>query len=407
MKKQIYRRSNILLIACGLVLIFRGCSYPFTPEGIRQESGILCIEGDILIGDTSWFKVSESLELDNALDGNLSIKVDELWVEDEQGNKYLPYLYRESEEYSDRGLLQAGYYIDTKNLPTDRKYKLCAVRDGVGRIETPLMEVSIASAIGEIGYKYNNEDNTVDIYLTTEVGTESGNYYRWKYDDIWEVHATYYSRLYVNPTNYSVYRRTEISPGYQCWSYGTSKEVMFANTASMEVNKLDSLKLYSIPYSDNKISVLYYTNVKQYSITEDAYKFWESIKINSENIGGIFAPQPSEMRGNLTLLEDPDRFILGYISASTVQTKSCYIDDGNVYWYDYFSKYRCETIRSTSAPTIRYISDMLKARYDLYDEVLDGMTTYYLWADIRCTDCRSTSTKRRPSDWRNPILDWI
>ena len=58
-------------------------------------------------------------------------------------------------------------------------------------------------------------------------------------------------------------------------------------------------KLNTIHRTSDKISYLYYTEVKQMSISEEAYNYWSNLQRNSEEIGGIFAPQPSEMIGNI------------------------------------------------------------------------------------------------------------
>jgi hypothetical protein len=59
----------------------------------------------------------------------------------------------------------------------------------------------------------------------------------------------------------------------------------------------------------------------QYAITEDAFKYYEDLKKNTEGLGSIFDPQPSLTTGNIRCLSNPAERVLGFVSASTVSAK--------------------------------------------------------------------------------------
>jgi hypothetical protein len=74
-------------------------------------------------------------------------------------------------------------------------------------------------------------------------------------------------------------------------------------------------------HDDIRISYVYSMELIQQSLTKEGYQYWENIRKISDDIGGIFAPQPSEIKGNLKSINTEDQTIIGYISASTVNKK--------------------------------------------------------------------------------------
>ena len=143
---------------------------------------------------------------------------------------------------------------------------------------------------------------------------------------------------------------------------------------------------------------MYFVELSQIRLTEEAYRFWETVRNNSTNVGGLFSPEPSEMRGNIVNVDDPDELVLGYVSVSTCTRKKMFVDN-----YDT----RFSNWRGPSYGLVEPFPDIpdewrkyygWKYRYGwLNDET--GQT---VWAPIECIDCRASGgTKERPWWWIN------
>lgn len=61
--------------------------------------------------------------------------------------------------------------------------------------------------------------------------------------------------------------------------------------------------------------------IGQYSLTPEAFQYWEKIKKLLNNQGNIFDPAPFRVKGNIQNINDPNETILGYFGASAVQYK--------------------------------------------------------------------------------------
>jgi hypothetical protein len=70
----------------------------------------------------------------------------------------------------------------------------------------------------------------------------------------------------------------------------------------------------------------YRIDVKQLSISQEAYRFLRLVKQQAEISGSVFDPPPANIRGNLISLDNPDEVVLGYFMAAGESKKRIYIN---------------------------------------------------------------------------------
>jgi hypothetical protein len=69
----------------------------------------------------------------------------------------------------------------------------------------------------------------------------------------------------------------------------------------------------------------YRVDLKQYAISQEAYRFLRLVKQQAEISGSIFDPPPATIRGNMISLDDPNEVVLGYFMAGGEASKTVYI----------------------------------------------------------------------------------
>jgi hypothetical protein len=128
---------------------------------------------------------------------------------------------------------------------------------------------------------------------------------------------------------------------------------------------------------------------------KEAYNFYELMKKNTEEIGNIFSPQPSEVRGNIRNPNDAKEYVLGYVTASTVEEKRTFI----VIPWNF--RQNCNSINVPDiADSIRFYfgpgAVLIPYQYTIPPTGLP----YYTGSGKECVDCttRGGSTTR-PSYW--------
>ncbi len=70
----------------------------------------------------------------------------------------------------------------------------------------------------------------------------------------------------------------------------------------------------------------YRVDLKQYSISQNAYRFLRLVKQQAEISGSIFDPPPATLRGNMLSLDNPDEVVLGYFMAAGETSERIYVD---------------------------------------------------------------------------------
>ncbi|MDE0560718.1 DUF4249 domain-containing protein [Algoriphagus sp. NF] len=74
----------------------------------------------------------------------------------------------------------------------------------------------------------------------------------------------------------------------------------------------------------------YRVDLRQISISQDAYRFLRLVKQQTEISGSVFDPPPANIRGNLVNLEDPEEVVLGYFIAGAETVRRIYIDKNDL-----------------------------------------------------------------------------
>jgi hypothetical protein len=72
---------------------------------------------------------------------------------------------------------------------------------------------------------------------------------------------------------------------------------------------------------------MYSLLVNQYSLSRPAYNFWEKMRMNSQDQGGLYESQPVQITGNLHNLSDPSTSILGFFGASGKTSKRIFVSE--------------------------------------------------------------------------------
>ena len=359
MKTNINRLFSIIyyLSACFLLC---GCITEYQVTGIDGFSNILVVEG-IITDVESNIRLSRSTE-------NLTASIIELqyinnakvYVECDDGTQ------RIAENPNPTTPRNGLYLIKTGQLNFERKYRLKIVifdHEYCSEFTYPIKTPEIDS----IFWSKKSIGQPVRIHLTTH-STESENLYcRWLYREDWQIISEYYLEDYP----------------YRCWDRTNNVEILIGSAEKKVFGKVSEI-IREIPPSDKILSVLYRIDVKQNAISKKAYDYWNNVKKNSEQIGSIFAPIPSEISGNITCITDRNIPVIGYIDVSTTTQYRRYISR----WDGAYEK---PTSWCKPIPPEKIPED--DGRYYVYYK--DD-----LWLHIYCVDCTNSARYiTKPDDW--------
>lgn len=180
--------------------------------------------------------------------------------------------------------------------------------------ETPPID-SITWAVTDAGVQFS---------VTTHDATGSSQYFRWTYIETFEYHANYPS-TYILLEDASVIPRPVDLQRRVCWNSSPSFDIMVASTAHLKNALVSKFPVSFIPFGSLELTVRYSLLVRQYALTEEAYEYWLNLQKSTEQLGGLFDPLPSEVKGNMQSTTHAGEMVLGFFNASTVQEKRTFL----------------------------------------------------------------------------------
>ena len=389
-------RRFILLLAC-LLMLAPSCIYDYAPV-IEDSETVLVIEGDILVGGYTDVRLSFSRPLEvpfAEMSQDSWLEGAHAWVESSGGARY------ES----------AGSRIDTRAADPSLEYRLL-VEYGGRTYASEWTSVVRSAEIDSISYTISDDRMT----LTMEVSSHGGPdnlYYRWMTKEDWEYHTPNNASHYFVPAGTmdhgTYYNANAIVPfqdgenTYYCWSSDRVNELMIASAEPLSENRLVRHPLYSLSCYDQRISFIYSAELTQLSLSETAYRYWETMKKNSGDVGGLFSPEPFEMRGNIVNVNDPDEAVVGYISATVPVSRRIFINSETIGFARISPSdrevYNIVPVHSAKKDWNR----LYHSGYSVFVHTENGKPDEFDWLPTRCVDCRvwGKGTKNKPEFWPN------
>ena len=251
--------------------------------------------------------------------------------------------------------------------------------------ETGFIEMKPVPGINSLYYEkvvINSSRDTADIdegcriYLDSYDPTGECLYYRWDYNETWE---------YVIP--YAVTNK-------ECWVSDRSQEIQIRNTSLYSQARIEKFPVLFINNESDRLKETYSILVRQYSINEEEFIFWEKVKNVSENVGNLYDVTPVAIKGNIRCCSDPDETVLGYFSVSAVTEKRLFIHD-HFFGLPHFMTYCATDTLSGMLPETG-----LNSEYWVIEDFSDEIPPFWVVTTYKeCADCSTRGTKERPSFW--------
>lgn len=373
-----------VIIAGSLALALGACRDPYRPAIQSEEKSYLVVEGILVLGDRpTRIRLSRTFMLDDTArlrweDGA------QVLVENRQGDVKI--LHRQAE----------GEYVHPNlELRMNEEYRVRIRTTNGDEFESDYVKPKLSPPIDSIGWKLDEDGLTV--YVNSFDPAGEARYYLWDYGETYEIHSYYFSDqiyedYYIRP------RRLPEEQVYQCWKYDSSVNIILATTSRLEEDSLLEAPVAYFNRHDEKLSVRYSMLLRQYAIAEEAYQYLALMRQNTEQIGTIFDPQPTDIRGNIRCVNKPEDPVIGFVMASSVQERRKFISNAEVAPWRYQQYCPPDTIAPQDV-----IDKLDGGALSVYHAELNILTLnidYYLAAYPFCVDCRNRGGDlNKPAFW--------
>ncbi|AWM34331.1 DUF4249 domain-containing protein [Hymenobacter nivis] len=376
--------SGALAVALGAGLA--GCVEPYAPDVISAPNSYLVVDGFVNLQGISTIRLSRTKGLNDPVPPPAETRATG-YLQDDAGARY------------PLAELGAGTYASAfLYLSPARKYQL-HLHTAAGRdYESDLVAAKLAPPIDNLSW--DRDALGVHVQVSAHDATSATRYYRWTYVETWEFRSAYPSFLMYNPNTRVIEPRTEDI--YHCWATAPSTTIPLGKTTALSQDVVANFPVVSLPENSAKLRIKYSVLVRQYAQTPEEYAYWEKLKKNTEDIGTLFDPLPTQLTGNVHCLQDAAEPVLGYVGATTVTERRLFIDNSSFprsikFQTGYETCVPPDTVRLSAAQS--YFSSPTSLPLEELYNSRDGTLMGYSGASAGCVDCRLRGTNVKPSFW--------
>ena len=376
-----------------------GCRKPYEPHIITSNTSYLVVDGAINVGpDSTIVRLSRTVPL-TSYNGSKPEEGAIVMIMSDAGNSY-PLTETGNGYYKTSGL----------NLSASNKYGLKIMTSDGKIYQSDLIDTKNSPPIDSVYYRIQNDG--VQVYADTHDPANNTRYYRWEFVGTYEFHSAYNSVDVVSKVPFDTVVRRELADQiFVCWQNDHSTNILLNTSAKLSQDVITKNPITFIASTSEKIANRYSILVRQYALTTDAYNYFAQLKKNTEQLGGIFDPQPSTLHGNIHCVSNPTEQVIGYVTAGNSSEARIFISNRNLpHWQSDNSYTGCMLDTDLFERPIGGNQVVNEVQLYIYPGYHTPIFTYepptathilgYVASDPYCVDCTIRGgTSKKPSFW--------
>ncbi len=382
----------ITILGCTLLLFTGGCVEEFNAILPDSETNLLVVEGNIVSDSTCTFTLSRSVSLNEDYISGIHSRVSaEIAVKGSDGSTYQGF---PANPWSSG--LDGKYSVKVGTLKPEHSYYLEIIWEGNTYQSTPQQPLTTEEL--SLSFSQGEDDGKVRIEASTpQAPNGEAVYYHWSYTEDWEIRTQYRCKAVYEPDMDQIVEY-DYYPYAQGWIHKEQDRILVEGTDKYQDKHLNKAVLYSIEHTDNRLCHLYRTFVTQRKISKTEYDYYQCRAKFSDEMGGLFTPQPTELPTNITCT-NADKRAIGYVGVNmNVCSDELYVSTKDVV---YEPDYKCS-----------YYTPIGMSPKEIYSQLGYEVCYYYApslslapptikWSNRICVDCRAQGAdpNGRPDFW--------
>jgi hypothetical protein len=379
-----------LLLTFGLST----CVEPYVPAVLNAPTSYLVVDGFINGNGITRIKLSRTVSLASTATPPVETGA-KLFIVDNTGTRY-----------SLTEKTSGSYQSDSLQLDPTRQYQLrINTAGGSGATyESGLVTLKVTPPIDKLQWKIDSTQ--VQVQLNTHDATGQSRYYRWGFLETWKFHSAFNSVLEYDPVRKIIVPRT--TSIYTCWRTEQNTAIKQASTAQLSQDALTDQTILLLSGRNERLQIRYSVLVSQYAETPEEFAYLELLRKNTEAVGTVNDPLPTQLTGNVHRVDNPAEPVLGFVGAHTLQFKRLFINRSELPTQTttkFDSPYsNCllgyeEFCDRLTGICIKYPQTRLFQQPNTIPIDLNFNPDGYTGASPECADCRLRGSLTKPSFW--------
>lgn len=319
----------------------------------------------------------------------------------------------ETETYEELTEIEPGVYQTVGEIQgtIGNSYSLSVITPEGEEYITDYQEMKNPVEIESIEYELlvkEHEDYTFGLpgyqfYISSKKASSKDNFFLWRLSETYKYENDYkvtdyflgYQTVLINDT--AVFQEIVNDTLLQyfndkvftCWKTQSINYIFTGKTDNLATSQIIKHPLEFVTTETKRLSVRYSLLVKQYTVNEQSFYYWEQLEKQSSNNNFLVASQPYSIIGNIRNINNQNDLVFGYFTVASVHEKRIFADKPNKPFY-----YK-KSIVITNEETIRDIQEKFSPPfYYAVSEEGEGLI------DEDCIDCRNEGgTNKKPDFW--------
>lgn len=398
-----HKITFVLVTACTLFT----CIDPYTPE-LKNFESLLVVDALVTDEDRSNYVIL-TRTIKNSDDEPIRVTGATVMISDDLGNTTL-LIEKNAGEYRTDSTTFRGV--------TDRTYSLTIETESGEKYES---DPCFLYPVPDIDSIYFTRDQLlseetgemvqgVSVFIDSHDKSTSG-YYRWSYEEWWKFQVPEPKTFnYINDS--TIVPVTELK--LTCWANNKSDVIDIENTVLDNTGGFVQKPVLFIASAEtNRLMIQYCVEVRQLSVSQAEYRFWDLMLQLNESGGDIFDKQPFQIFSNIHNVTNPDEQIIGWFQVSGAKLIRKYITFNEVSALDLpFYLYDCERIEKgeidypSTTPGAQYTFDeinqgFLNSGYTFIKPVYNNEGELFRLVFVRpfCAECTVSGSMTKPPFW--------
>lgn len=297
----------------AVFLLILSCIEPYEPQVGQDTLNILVVDGFV-----------------NATDHSATVRlsrtqpISELGLADPETKATVTIDASTGVSYSLAEKEPGEYKI--KELAIDKNvfYTLHIKTISGGEYISDTIRIRATPPIDSLGFSISSNGEMLSVHVNTHDPERMTRYYGWDFIETYEYLAPDSSEFkFVN--NEAIPRTSEESI-FACWQTEDPTSISIGTSIRLVDDVINRKSILSISKGSPKLSVRYSVLVKQRALSALEYTFLDQLRKTTETLGGLFAPTPISVLGNIHSINDKNEPVLGYFSGAEIKEKRFFIE---------------------------------------------------------------------------------
>lgn len=387
-------RAFLLLASVILLSIISACVERYYPEESDLNTGTMVINAHL-----------------NNMPGEQVIEISRsaalIYPSFEPVRGCMTEVIREDGELRVFSEFKPGYYkanLDASFLQTGSSYMLLVTTPEGISYESAFDKLRPVPAIDSLYYEveinsFASESDSVSgirFYCDFTYDDEDYKYIRWDLTETYEFHNPN-MKGYIFDVDFRVKELTDTNNYRTCYITNELSSIHSMSLANLDFGIYIRKPFTFVPNEQlaQKLHHKYSLLVKQYSLGQEAFHYWNELKKTSQEQGWLFDRQPALLKSNIRNVNDESEIVLGFFSMASVEERRAFavkpegLDLSLYKWY-------CFPLPKGPPGPIT-IEDLPKYYAQAW---MDG-ESFYAEVNKHCVDCRDykNSTHIIPDFW--------